>query len=69
MGRDVQRYLAHKKHPPPYRLTIGPWAYGYCRVLRFFCFVMSEVPLYPVMESFGERVSSQLEVEGLGLEV
>jgi len=29
----IQGYLAQKKQPPPHRVTIGPSAWSYCRVL------------------------------------
>ena len=29
----LQEYFAQKKHPTP-RITIGPYAWSYCRVLR-----------------------------------
>ena len=35
----LQGYLAHKKHLPPPRTTIGPWAYSYCSVLGGRCFL------------------------------
>ena len=34
------------KPPPPPRTTTGPWAQGYCRILRGGGVRMSEVPLY-----------------------
>ena len=40
----MQGHIAHKKHPPP-RITIGPWVWGHCRVLRGGGVIMSEIPL------------------------
>ena len=47
-SHDVQGYrgtsLTRNTHP--HRITIGPWTWGYCRVLPGGVFLMSEVPLY-----------------------